>query len=174
MEKFDDQSLLLQATKVKVFDLRHASTGKNRTNRIKKIENSVFVGNELRTSRCQQTTRLNTESVFSTPQRKLIKNIPTIDLSTYFHFSEKIPRKKPKLTPNNLCKLIQLDHPKFRLLSQNTNYNHNLYQVFSHSPQKVIENLQSFQQYTKPQSAIQIPKSMNQSLLLSCPKKCKF
>lgn len=174
MENIDDRSLLLQVKKIKAFDLRHISTGKNRTNRIKRTENSIILSNEERTNRYQQTSRLNTEVIFSTPQRKPIKKIPTIDLSTYFQFSEKIPRNKPKLAPNNLCKLIQFDHPKFRISTQNTNYDHYLYQVLSNSPKKVITNLQSSQQYTKPQSAIQIPKSINQSLLLSCPKKCKF
>ena len=73
----------------------------------------------------------------------------------------KVKRKRVKLLSLETSKV-----PRFRLQSRETGYNQSLYKSFFQSTEKIVESLQSSQQYTRGK-----PILINQSLLMSYPKK---
>lgn len=168
-----DSSLLLQVKKIQVPEIRFGSCQKVKRTRLKRIDDQTVLNTE-KAPRTSNSPRLYTETIFSTQNKKLKMRIPTIDLVNSFNTTLVNSQPKRRLQSRNRCQSPKDEYPKFRIPDQSTNYNHYLYQIFSFSPKKVLTSLQSSQQYTKPRSLDQISRSINQSLVYSYPKNCKF
>ena len=97
-----------------------------------------------------------------TPLRNKKNAIAKVDL--VFGFKSLAPEVKRKR-----IKLLSLETskaPRFRLKSRETIYNQSLYKSFFQTTEKIVESLQTSQQYTRGK-----PIMINQSLLMSYPKK---
>jgi hypothetical protein len=94
------------------------------------------------------------------------RNIPKVDLIFSFKV-KKIQRLRKKSLKSPRQGLDTSQGPRFRLPSRETSYDHNLYQSFFQSPNKIVETLQSSQQYSKG-----LQKGLQQkTVVISYPKK---
>ena len=174
MEKSFDSSLLLQVKRIQVPEMRSGSCLRVKRVRLRRInDQTVLVTEPSPSPRPVNSPRVHTEPIFSTRNHNKLKmkmKIPTIDLAHSFNATLASTKPKRRLLSRNRCQSPRNEYPIFQNKGQSTMFNHNLNQIFSFSPKKVLTGLQSSQQYSKPKAlSVQKPRSINQSLVYRLP-----